>query len=140
MHCYLTDMATYQRMLKEFERQGLAENSQVTYHEVKAALDSITLANTAVHEFDPEVATEIWNETEENNAGNPIMLRDYVATMVRAENILRGQVETTQGKLLIIQPILIEKEMKRKGNNFSTICSPSQKIIAYLQLLSVSSN
>lgn len=64
---------------------------------MKRALDSICSKNTGIPEFDTEVAHEIWNETRDSQLGGPIKLRDYVRTMVKAEAILREQIDLTQG-------------------------------------------
>ena len=63
---------------------------------MKKALDNICASNTGNHEFDSEVAHEIWSETMDRNIGAPVYLREYIATMVQAESILRNQVDDIQ--------------------------------------------
>ena len=102
-------MASYPNIAREFQKQGLFEDQEVTEHEVKRALDNITRFNTGSNEFDYEVAHEIWAETQDRKAGGPIRLADYIATMVQAENILREQINSTQSTHTLIQ-------VKSEGN------------------------
>jgi len=53
------------------------------------------LKNASLHEFDPDVAHEIWEES--GGIGGTVILRDYIDVLVKAECILKTQVDKIQG-------------------------------------------
>lgn len=53
------------------------------------------MKNASLHEFDPLVANEIW--TESGGDGGTVILRDYIDVLVKAECILKAQVDKIQG-------------------------------------------
>lgn len=102
-------MASYQSYLQEFQKHGLHEENTVTQTEIKRVLDAISAKNSGNYNFDETVANEIWEETQEKNAYGPIKLRDYIVTLVQAENILREQVHLLQSTSHFIQARPVKK-------------------------------
>jgi hypothetical protein len=52
-----------------------------------------------VYQFDSNVSNEIWEETLEKNTHDRVQLKDYIMTLVEAENILRANVNNLESNL-----------------------------------------
>lgn len=53
-------MTTYQKLVSSFQKVGLFEDSLTSKREMKTALDKMANQNARMHEFDNEVADELW--------------------------------------------------------------------------------
>lgn len=61
-------------------------------------MDQIARTNAGYSEFDPEIAEEMWEHCRTQNQ-RTVFLRDYIQTLVEAENILRQQYGITQQEM-----------------------------------------
>lgn len=88
-------------------------------------MDSIALKNASLHEFDPDVANEIWAESDNN--GGTVILRDYIDVLVKAECILKAQVDKIQGKGWCNKDeIRVEEDQAKRQDLMSDLFSYSQ--------------
>lgn len=85
-------MANYAKILQSFTKTGFNENSTLTEVDMKRALDQICLKNAGLREFSPDVAEELWSETEKNNDGT-VTLRNYIEIITRAQGILKENIQ-----------------------------------------------
>lgn len=88
----------YANILQQFTRLNYNDESKLHEHELKQALDSICQKNAGISEFNPEVAEELWAETEKNNDGS-VTLRNFISVIVRAQSILKENVVKAEKEL-----------------------------------------
>lgn len=88
----------YSRILLQFNRINYNEDSQLRDYELKQALDSICQKNAGINEFNPEVAEELWSETDKNNDGS-VSLRSFISVVVRAQSILKENIAKAESEL-----------------------------------------
>jgi hypothetical protein len=61
-------------------------------------MDTISSRNVGIAEFDRSIAEELWTHCQRDPVRG-VLLRDYITTIIEAENILREQVGITEESL-----------------------------------------
>lgn len=91
-------MSNTSKIMQQFTKLALNENSNLTETEMKRTLDEICLRNAGMREFNHEVAEELWSEAEKNGDGT-VTLRNYVALLARAQGILKENIQKCEAEL-----------------------------------------
>jgi hypothetical protein len=91
-------MSNTSKIMQQFTRLNLNENSNLSETEMKRTLDEICLRNAGMREFNHEVAEELWSEAEKNGDGT-VTLRNYVALLARAQGILKENIQKCEAEL-----------------------------------------
>ena len=89
---------SYSRILLQFNKLNYNEDSRLRDHELKQALDTICQRNAGIHEFNSEVAEELWAEADKNSDGT-VTLRSFISVVVRAQSILKENVVKAEQEL-----------------------------------------
>lgn len=55
------------------------------------ALDTLTGKSGGPHEFDRDVAQELWEHTSKER-GNTVMLREFAQTIIEAQQVLKDHI------------------------------------------------
>lgn len=58
------------------------------------ALDTISAKAAGPHEFDRDVAQELWEHTSKEK-GNTVMLREFIQTIIEAQQVLKDHITKT---------------------------------------------
>lgn len=122
-------MTTYQKLVSAFQKVGLFEDSLTSEREMKQALDKMANQNARMHEFDDEVAKELWEETP-RQGGNNVYVRDFINTVVKGEQILRNEIDNTESTSQVIQNKFSAPAMKARRWRKSMTSTPTPMIIA----------
>ncbi len=91
-------MSNTSKIMQQFARLNLKENSTLTETQIKRTLDEICLKNANLREFNHEVAEELWSEVEKNNDGT-VTLSKYVELLARAQAILKENIQKCESEL-----------------------------------------
>ena len=91
-------MSNTSKILQQFQKLNLTENSNLSQSELKRALDQICLRNAGMREFNDDVAEELWSEAEKNGDGT-VTLKNYVNLVARAQAILKENIQKCESEL-----------------------------------------
>lgn len=91
-------MSNYRKIADEFSRVGFRETSRLNEYEINNALDKIVQGNMNLAEFNREVAQQLFEQSEKD-AGNTVLLRDYINTILTAHSVLDKHIRECERKI-----------------------------------------